>query len=72
MTCDCTAQRGGHVEVEVDAKPGPGRQRQMPAGGIDARMPVDDILRPGVVEGVEMFLDEEVRCAEGNLEAGGE
>ena len=38
---------------------------------IDRRMPGDEVAGPGLVEGVEMLLDQEVRHAGGELQADG-
>ena len=59
------------VEVELEPEAGRGGQREVAVGGVERGPPRDEIARPRVVEHVEVFLDEEIRHAGGELQADG-
>src|SRR6185295_2070565 len=59
------------LEVELKAESGGGREIEVAVGGVERGRPSDKLARPGVVEVIEVFLDEEIRHAGGELQANG-
>ena len=59
------------VEVEIDPQAGSIRERQLPGPGVELRRPRDELACPGLVERVEVLLDQEVRDTGGQLQAHG-